>query len=130
MEMLTNDEAGLDADTFRARLTASRLNHPWIDQLYALHAARIRFVPFQLKPLLRFLHAEQPRLLIADEVGVGKTIEAGLILRELQSRQQVGNVLIVCPKALVSKWRAEMLRFDEDFLPLNSETLRYCLREA
>ena len=130
MEMLTNDALALDANTFRARLTASRLNHPWIDQLYSLHAARIRFVPFQLKPLLRFLRAEQPRLLIADEVGVGKTIEAGLILRELQSRQQVGNVLIVCPKALVSKWRTEMLRFDEDFQPLNSETLRYCLRET
>ena len=69
----------IDSATFRARLTAARLNNPQIDHLYALHAARIRFVPFQLKPLLRFLHADQPRLLIADEVGVGKTIEAGLI---------------------------------------------------
>jgi len=120
----------LDAATFRARLTAARLNNPQIDHIYALHAARIRFVPFQMKPLLRFLHADQPRLLIADEVGVGKTIEAGLILRELQARQQVGNVLIVCPKALVTKWRAEMLRFDEQFEPLDGPTLRYCLREA
>jgi ATP-dependent helicase HepA len=113
-----------------ARLTAERLSNPQIDHLYALHAARIRFVPFQLKPLLRFLHADQPRLLIADEVGVGKTIEAGLILRELQARQQVGNVLIVCPKALVTKWRAEMLRFDEQFVPLDSQSLRYCVRQA
>ncbi|MBG1269290.1 DEAD/DEAH box helicase [Nostoc sp. WHI] len=120
----------LDVQSFRARLTAARLSHPQIDNLYALHSARIKFIPFQFKPLLRFLRADQPRLLIADEVGVGKTIEAGLILRELQTRQQLDNILIVCPKALVSKWRAEMRRFDEDFRPLTSETLSYCLREA
>lgn len=61
---------------------------------------------------------------------MGKTIEAGLIFKELQARQELRNVLIVCPKALVSKWRLEMRRFDEDFRPLNSETLRYCLQEA
>lgn len=120
----------LDPATFRARLTAARLSHPLIDSLYALHAARIRYIPFQFKPLLRFLRADAPRLLIADEVGVGKTIEAGLILKEMEARQQVDNVLIVCPKALVTKWRAEMRRFDEDFRPLTGETLRYCLREA
>src|SRR6266511_5360474 len=118
-----------DAD-FRARLTATRLNNPQIDNLYALHAARIQFIPFQFKPLLRFLRADRPRLLIADEVGVGKTIEAGLILKELQTRQKLDNVLIICPKALVAKWRAEMRRFDEDFRPLTGESLRYCLKET
>ena len=92
----------LDAEDFKARLTAARLAHPQIDHIYALHAARIQFIPFQFKPLLRFLRADRPRLLIADEVGVGKTIEAGLILKELQTRQRVENVLIVCPKALVA----------------------------
>ena len=120
----------LPAEEFRARLTALRLSHPLTDNLYALHAARIQFIPFQFKPLLRLLRSDQPRLLVADEVGVGKTIEAGLMLKELQSRQRLENVIIVCPKALVSKWRAEMQRFDEDFQPLKSETLRYCLREA
>lgn len=117
-------------EDFRARLTSVRLSTPLTDSLYSLHAARIQYIPFQFKPLLRFLRAETPRLLIADEVGVGKTIEAGLILRELQSRQDVGNVLIVCPKALVSKWRKEMLRFDEDFRSLDGNTLRYCIRET
>jgi len=120
----------LDVHGFRARLTVARLSHPQIDNIYALQSARIKFIPFQFKPLLRFLRADQPRLLIADEVGVGKTIEAGLILRELQTRQQLDNILIVCPKALVNKWRAEMRRFDEDFRPLTSETLSYCLRET
>ena len=120
----------LPAEEFRARLTALRLSHPLTDNLYALHAARIQFIPFQFKPLLRLLRSDRPRLLIADEVGVGKTIEAGLMLKELQARQRLENIIIVCPKALVTKWRAEMRRFDEDFQPLRSETLRYCLREA
>lgn len=120
----------LEDEVFRARLTAARLEHPQVDNLYALQAARIRYVPFQYKPLLRFLRADRPRLLVADEVGVGKTIEAGLIFKELQARQELGNVLIVCPKALVPKWRAEMRRFDEDFRPLSAENLRYCLKES
>lgn len=121
---------GGDIKEFFSRLNSLRLSHPLIDSLYALHAARVKFIPFQFKPLLRFLRSEQPRLLIADEVGVGKTIEAGLILRELQSRRELKNILILCPKALVQKWRAEMRRFDEDFRPLDAETLRYCLRET
>ena len=117
-------------DEFRARITAERLSNPQADSLYSLHAARIQFIPFQFKPLLRFIRADQPRLLIADEVGVGKTIEAGLILREMQTRQDVENVLIVCPKALVFKWRTEMKRFDEEFRVLTPEILRYCIKET
>jgi len=115
---------------FRAQFAAARLLHPEADGLYALRAARIRFIPFQFKPVLRFLRSDRPRLLIADDVGVGKTIEAGLILKELQTRQQLGNVLIVCPKALTIKWRAEMRRFDEDFHILDSRSLRYCIDET
>ncbi len=118
------------SDKFRAGITAARLSNPQTDSLYSLYAARIQHIPFQFKPLLRFLRADQPRLLIADEVGVGKTIEAGLILRELQTRQEVGNVLVVCPKPLVRKWQTEMKRFDEDFQPLNADNLRYCLNET
>lgn len=85
----------LDIEEFRARLTAARLSKPQVDNLYALQAARINFIPFQFKPILRFLRSDRPRLLIADEVGVGKTIEAGLILKELQTRQKLDNVLVV-----------------------------------
>ncbi len=120
----------LDPMLFQARLTAARLAYPQADHLYAIHSARIRFIPFQLKPLLRLLRSDRPRLLIADEVGVGKTIEAGLILKELQTRNRLDHVLILCPKALVNKWREEMRRFDEDFRPLSAENLRYCLRET
>lgn len=122
--------AWLPATQFQARFTAARLADPQVDHLYSLYAGRIQHIPFQFKPLLRFLRADQPRLFIADEVGVGKTIEAGLILKELQSRQRVDNVLVLCPKALVFKWREEMRRFDEDFRPLSAENLRYCLEET
>lgn len=115
---------------FRARLTATRLANPQVDHIYALRSARIQYIPFQFKPLLRLLRADQPRLLIADDVGVGKTIEAGLILKELSTRQQLDRVLILCPKALTFKWRAEMRRFDENFRILSADSLRYCLDEA
>jgi ATP-dependent helicase HepA len=120
----------VDPVEFRARLTATRLNNPQTDHLYSLRSARIQFIPFQFKPILRLLRADRPRLLIADDVGVGKTIEAGLILKELSTRQDLQNVLVLCPKALTTKWRAEMRRFDEDFRILTAETLRYCLDEA
>jgi ATP-dependent helicase HepA len=120
----------LPAKEFQARLTAARLANPQVDNLYALYSARIQHIPFQFKPMLRLLRADQPRLLIADEVGVGKTIEAGLILKELQTRQRLDSMLVVCPKALVYKWRAEMRRFDEEFRILTAESLQYCLKEA
>lgn len=130
LEQAILDNSWVSEQTFHARLTASRLAHPQIDNIYALHSARIQFIPFQFKPLLRVLRADQPRLLIADEVGVGKTIEAGLILKELQTRQRLDNVLVICPKALVTKWREEMRRFDEEFRPLTSELYQYCLKET
>jgi ATP-dependent helicase HepA len=124
------DRRFADPLEFRSRLTAMRLNNPQVDHIYSLRSARIQFIPFQFKPLLRFLRAERPRLLIADDVGVGKTIEAGLILKELSTRQQLDRILVLCPKALTTKWRAEMRRFDEDFRILTAESLRYCLDET
>ncbi|MDQ3558174.1 MAG: SNF2-related protein [Pseudomonadota bacterium] len=127
---LFDSDACVDAEQFLARLTAARLSHPQVDAIYSLYAARVQHIPFQFKPLLRLLRADRPRILIADEVGVGKTIETGLILKELQTRGRLDTVLIVCPKSLTTKWRAEMRRFDEEFMILGPDELRYCLREA
>ncbi|MGQ0631967.1 MAG: DEAD/DEAH box helicase [Sporichthyaceae bacterium] len=124
-------EASADLGEFQARLTAARLRQPTDDQLGSLGSARIDFNPFQYRPVLRLLRADEPRLLIADDVGVGKTIEAGLILKELASRRPLERVLIACPKSLTSKWRTEMrTKFDETFRILTSEGLKYCLRET
>ncbi|EZP83098.1 Helicase [Novosphingobium resinovorum] len=117
---------------FNARLTALQLAEPSIANLYSLQAGRIDFIPYQFRPVLKFIRADRPRLLVADEVGVGKTIEAGLLLRELQARRPLRSVLIVCSKALVveEKWHREMRRFDEEFVTLGSDELRYCLDQS
>lgn len=115
-----------------AAMTALQLCHPNTSHLYSLRASRINFVPYQFRPVLKLIQADRPRLLIADEVGVGKTIEAGLILKELQARSEIKSVLIICPKALVAerKWLNEMKRFDERFEQLDSKSLQYCLDET
>jgi ATP-dependent helicase HepA len=117
---------------FNAQLTALQLTHPSISSLFSLHAARVDFIPYQFRPVLKFINADRPRLLIADEVGVGKTIEAGLILREFQARRDVRSVLVICPKSLVTerKWQMELRRFDEDFDHLDGAKLRHCLTES
>jgi ATP-dependent helicase HepA len=119
-------------DEFHTYLTALQLQHPGLANLYSLHAARINYIPYQFKPVMKLIRSDRPRMLIADEVGVGKTIEAGLILRELQARSDINSVLIICPKPLVTerKWQKEMKRFDERFEHLDGQTLRYCINET
>ena len=121
----------LSLDQFHAYLTALQIRHPSLSTLYSLNAARVDFIPYQFRPVLRFIRSDRPRLLIADGVGVGKTIEAGLILRELQARREIRSVLIICPRPLVTerKWESEMKRFEERFIPLDGRTLRYCINE-
>ena len=73
-------------------------------------------LPHQLYALNRALSKDQIRYLLADEVGLGKTIEAGLILRELKLRGMAKRILVVAPKGLVRQWQAEMqLHFGEPF---------------
>lgn len=129
------EEAGaewLDADAFRCRLSAHQLNHPSGNTLYSLNAARIDFVPYQFRPALKLIRADEPRILIADSVGVGKTIEAGLIIKELEARGPLRNIVIVCPKPLVAerKWEMEMKRFDESFLPMDGKALAQALSDV
>ena len=113
-------------------LTCLQIRHPSLSTLYSLNAARIDFVPYQFRPALKIIRSDQPRLLIADGVGVGKTIEAGLVLRELQARNNISSVLIICPRPLVAerKWELEMKRFDERFTHLDGKSLRLCIEET
>lgn len=82
----------------------------------SLKASKTLFRAYQFKPLLKFLNSPTRRILVADEVGLGKTIEAGHIMLELKARKELRNVLIVCPKSLQHKWRAELQeKFGLDF---------------
>ena len=131
IELQSEDSRTYSCDEFHAYLTALQIRYPALSALYSLNAARIDFIPYQYRPVLKFIKADLPRLLIADSVGVGKTIEAGLILRELQARSDIKSVLIVCPRPLVTeqKWQREMKRFDENFTHLDGKTLRHCINE-
>ena len=101
---------------FRCALAVERIVHTNRSTVYAYRAQRILFEPYQYKPLLKILDSPDRRLLIADEVGLGKTIEAGLILTEFEARRPLDRVLIVCPSRLRDKWREELNRkFDQDF---------------
>ncbi|ANK82133.1 MAG: helicase [Rhizobiales bacterium NRL2] len=88
-------------------------------------AAQLAFEPriYQLVPLLMALRLQVPRLLIADDVGIGKTIEAGLILREFMDRGEVDAFSVLCPPHLVDQWLIELKdRFGIDAVPVTSGT--------
>ncbi|MBW1982662.1 MAG: DEAD/DEAH box helicase, partial [Deltaproteobacteria bacterium] len=73
-------------------------------------------LPHQIRALSRAISNDRVRYLLADEVGLGKTIEAGLIMRELKLRGLVRRTLVIAPKGLVTQWVAEMrTHFNEDF---------------
>ena len=116
----------------RAALTAYQISNPGSSNLYSLNSARIDFVPYQFRPALKMIKSESPRVLVADDVGVGKTIEAGLILKEMEARSSVASVLVICPRPLVAerKWQLEMKRFDEDFTQLDGKGLAECISET
>lgn len=122
----------IDLGTLQTNLTAYEINNPSAGNLYSLNAARIDFVPYQFRPALKLIKSDEPRILIADSVGVGKTIEAGLIIKELEARSELDNVLIICPKPLVAerKWELEMKRFDEEFIPLDGGILRQAISDT
>lgn len=122
----------VDINTFQSYLSAYEINNPSAGNLYSLNSARIDFVPYQFRPALKMIKADEPRILIADSVGVGKTIEAGLIIKELEARSELDNVVVICPKPLVSerKWEDEMKKFDEDFTPLTGGALRQIISDT
>lgn len=81
--------------------------------------------PYQLTPLKRALASPRANLLLADDVGLGKTIEAGLVIQELLLRHRARTVIVVCPAGLALKWQDEMQeKFGLDFTVVNSETMK------
>ena len=121
------DWVGRSPEGYRAvsaTLTRSKLLQNLTDTVYSYEATRTIFRPYQFRPVIKLLNTDHHRLLIADEVGLGKTIEAGLIWTELEARRHADRVLVVCPSGLVGKWIAEMReRFGFDLLNLDRANL-------
>lgn len=117
-------------ETLSKLITQTKLTEPLQNYIYAFLASRTQFFEYQLKPLVKFLESPTRRLLIADEVGLGKTIEAGLILIEQRAREPLHRVLVVCTSSLREKWQRELrTRFDEDFEIANRERVQQLLRQ-
>ncbi|MBL9117003.1 MAG: DEAD/DEAH box helicase family protein [Verrucomicrobiaceae bacterium] len=95
-------------DDLRRRITFEKLRGMLTDVFYSMKTSEIDFYAHQFKPVLRFIESATNRLLIADEVGLGKTIEAGLIWTEWQAREKARRLLVVCPPTLVPKWLREL----------------------
>ena len=98
------------ATHLRKRLTSVQLAGQISEMIYSLDTTETQFMPHQFKPLLALLDSPSKGVLIADEVGLGKTIEAGLIWTELRFRINANRLLVVCPAVLTEKWRQELHR--------------------
>jgi len=109
VEQLLKDKEFSDVEDFIQGLIYRKLEKPLSDNLYTFYASRTEFLVHQFKPVLKFLNSSKQRLLLADEVGLGKTIEAGIIITETSARLgELSRVLIVCPSMLTIKWETEM----------------------
>jgi SNF2 family DNA or RNA helicase len=99
----------------------------------ALHSpfrSGIEIDDYQLDPVVRALSMPRVNLLIADDVGLGKTIEAGLVVQEMILRHRVRSVLIVCPSSLQLQWRDEMRdKFGLEFRIVDSEGISQLRRK-
>jgi len=93
--------------------------------LQAPFRSGITIEDYQLDPVVRALDMPRVNLLIADDVGLGKTIEAGLVAQELILRHRARTILIVCPASLTLKWQGEMAnRFGLEFRIVDSQAVR------
>lgn len=92
----------------RGALTYYRLSGKLANLIYSMDTTNTEFYAYQFKPVLSFLESPNHGILIADEVGLGKTIEAGLIWTELRSRFDARRLLVVCPAILREKWQTEL----------------------
>jgi len=98
------------ASDLRRNLTRIQLSGRLANVIYSMETTNSDFYAYQYKPVLSFLESPSNGLLIADEVGLGKTIEAGLIWTELRARFDARRLLVICPAMLCEKWKLELSR--------------------
>ena len=92
--------------------------------LQAQFMGAIELENYQFEPVVRALSMPRVNLLIADDVGLGKTIEAGIVVQELLSRQRIRRIMIVCPASLSKQWQEEMLeKFNLEFRIIDRDSI-------
>ncbi len=94
----------------RRTLTRQRVTGRLSEVVYSMEATETDFYAYQFKPVIKLMNSPTDALLIADEVGLGKTIEAGLVWTELRARLNCDRLLVACPKTLCQKWKDELAR--------------------
>src|SRR4029079_5479018 len=96
------------------------------DELSSLSNSRVEIKEHQVGVLHRVATSYPHRFLLADEVGLGKTIEAGLVIKELKARGMANRVLVLAPSGIVSQWQFELkTKFNEVFAHYNRSTVEY-----
>ena len=117
-------EAFLDAVRWGAATNADR------GYLQAPFRSGVSIEDYQLDPLVRAIDMARTNLLIADDVGLGKTIEAGLVVQEMLLRHRARTILVLCPSSLQEKWRTEMAeKFGLEFRIVDTEQVKRLRRE-
>lgn len=117
-------EAFLDAVRWGAATNADR------GYLQAPFRSGASIEDYQLDPLVRAIDMARTSLLIADDVGLGKTIEAGLVIQEMLLRHRARTILVLCPSSLQEKWRTEMAdKFGLEFRVVDTDSLKRSRRE-
>ena len=117
-----------DENYLRYVTLLSKIKNETTGGLLSSLASGVIPLPHQLHVLNRAMERNTIRYILADEVGLGKTIEAGMIIKELKARGLIRRILVVCPTGLVTQWASEMQeKFHEKFhiiLPSDYDTIR------
>lgn len=100
-----------NVDDLRRAVTYSRIKGDVTNILYSMGTSNAEFLPYQYIPVIKFIDSISGRILVADEVGLGKTIEAIYIWKELLIRENAKRLLIVCPSVLRDKWAQDLKRY-------------------
>ena len=107
IDLLQRGRLGHELD-LRRTITHARLTGRLADVIYSMDTTGTDFYAHQFKPVVKLMNSAGRGLLIADEVGLGKTIEAGLIWTELRTRFDFRRLLVLCPAVLRDKWQREL----------------------
>lgn len=126
LEMLAAGQFDDQPEWFDIRLRAARIQAAYgSDNLSGLVNSRVVLRPHQIFVAHRILEKPRPSIIIADEVGLGKTIEAGLVLKELLARKAIKRILVIVPPNLLNQWQTELrVKFNELFEIIDTGRLK------